>query len=50
LDAKIDLMMLIDSLIILVESLIAGIIAVNIKDKRVERTRLSTESHSDDDT
>ncbi|MDE6566056.1 MAG: TIGR04086 family membrane protein [Clostridia bacterium] len=37
LDAKIDLMMIIDSLIILVESLIAGIIAVNIKDKRAER-------------
>lgn len=37
LDAKIDFMMLIDSLIILVESLIAGIIAVNIKDKRAER-------------
>lgn len=34
LDGKIDLMMLVDSLIILAESLIAGIIAVNIKDKR----------------
>ncbi len=34
LDGKIDLMMLVDSLIILAESLISGIIAVNIKDKR----------------
>lgn len=33
-DAKIDLMMLIDSSIILIESLIAGIIAVNIKDRK----------------
>ncbi len=37
LSAKIDLMMIIDSLIILVESLIAGIIAVNIKDKKADR-------------
>ncbi len=34
LDGKIDLMMFVDSLIILAESLISGIIAVNIKDKR----------------
>lgn len=34
LDASIDVMMLIDSLIILVESLASGIISVNIHDKR----------------
>lgn len=37
LDAKIDIMMLIDSSIILVESLISGIIAVNIKDRKESR-------------
>lgn len=37
LDAKIDLMMIVDSAIILLESLIAGIIAVNIKDKKAGR-------------
>lgn len=34
LNAKIDLMMVVDSLIIIAEGLISGIIAVNIKDKR----------------
>lgn len=34
LDAKIDVMMLIDSAILIAESLIAGIIAVNIKDRK----------------
>lgn len=34
LDAKIDVMMLIDSAILVAESLIAGIIAVNIKDRK----------------
>lgn len=37
LDGKIDLMMVIDSLIILAESLVSGIIAVNIKDRKAER-------------
>lgn len=37
LDAKIDIMMIIDSVVILVESLISGIIAVNIKDRKESR-------------
>lgn len=37
LDGKIDLMMVIDSLIIMAESLVSGIIAVNIKDRKADR-------------